>query len=260
MRVYRRVEGVRGKLRAGRRRTFAALSVSVTVTLLSVLAGLPHLDRAVCRQLPDLLLSGKAETAPSFDRLRPDNELSQGKFLVASRQITDPRFMETVILLTRYDSLGTVGLVVNRPTEIQLSQVFPEIKVMQKDAHYLYSGGPVGIDQIQILIRSQGELEEARRIFSDVYVSSSRSMLERLVNDLRGKAKFRIYSGYAGWLPEQLEREIARGDWHVVRADAETVFEKAPSDIWPEFIRRTSVLHAKRERRTEKPGFLDIPI
>ncbi|HXX58965.1 MAG TPA: YqgE/AlgH family protein [Thermodesulfovibrionales bacterium] len=193
----------------------------------------------------DTLPSLSAETFLSLDRVRSGDELSEGKFLVASRQITDPRFMETVILLTRHDSQGTVGLIVNHPTEIQLSQVFPEMKGLEQDAHVLYSGGPVGINQMQLLIHSQKELDETHRILKDVYLSSSRTVLERLLNGLRDKAQFHIYSGYAGWLPGQLEGEITRGDWHVVKADAETVFEKAPADIWPEFIRRTSVIQAQ---------------
>ena len=228
------------------RRLCIAVAVCLAATILTIFAGAPHFDRALSGQFPDLPLAGKAETFGSFDRTRLGIEVSKGKFLVASRQIKDPRFMETVILLTQYGSQGTVGLIVNRPTEIRLSQAFPDIKGLQREASYLYSGGPVGINQVQLLIRSQDTVEEARRIFGDVYVSSSRNVLDRLLKDPHGTVRFRIYSGYAGWLPEQLEREIDRGDWHVIQADAATVFEKAPSEIWPEFIRRASVLQVRK--------------
>jgi putative transcriptional regulator len=92
-----------------------------------------------------------------------------------------------------------------------------------------------------LLIRSSSTLEEAQQVMADVYVSSSRKLFERLVDKADTGERFRVYAGYAGWAPGQLDREVARGDWHVLPADAETVFDKAPADIWPELIRKGAI-------------------
>jgi putative transcriptional regulator len=60
-----------------------------------------------------------------------------------------------------------------------------------------------------------------------------------MIDDTDKGDRFRIYAGYSGWVSGQLEREVSRGDWHILQADAETIFNKAPSKIWPELIRRS---------------------
>jgi len=57
--------------------------------------------------------------------------------------------------------------------------------------------------------------------------------------------RFRVYASYVGWFPGQLDREVSRGDWHVLRADAETIFSKEPSEIWPDLISRASLKWVK---------------
>lgn len=178
----------------------------------------------------------------SLDRHQPNGRLSKGKFLVASRQIRDPRFMESVILLVRHDLQGTVGLVVNRPTTARLSDFFPEIKEQRGEEHFTYIGGPVGMTQIQLLIRQSNRSEESQWIFDDVYVSSSKTVFDRLIKKPDGKVNFRAYAGYAGWFFGQLEQEVMRGDWRVVEADAETIFNKSATEIWPDLIRTTEII------------------
>lgn len=178
----------------------------------------------------------------SLDRHQPNGRLSKGKFLVASRQIRDPRFMESVILLVQHDLQGTVGLVVNRPTTARLSDFFTEIKEQRGEEHFTYIGGPVGMTQVQLLIRQPNKSEESQWIFDDVYVSSSKTVLDRLIKKPEGKVKFRAYAGYAGWFFGQLEQEVMRGDWRVVQADAETIFNKSATEIWPDLIRKLEII------------------
>ena len=176
---------------------------------------------------------------------RSEVRLSKGKFLVASRQLKDPNFSETVILLIEYSRSGAMGLVVNRPTEVRLSTALPDMEGLQQLTDTLYAGGPVARNQILFLIRSGGEPEGSRRVFDDIFVSSSRILLQKLVDgEDTGKA-FRLYAGHAGWAPGQLDREVARGGWHILQADVATVFDKAPADIWPELIHRSSALWAR---------------
>jgi putative transcriptional regulator len=186
-----------------------------------------------------------------------EQQLSQGKFLVASRKLRDPGFRKTVVLLIDYDRGGALGLVINKPTELKLSAVLPKIKGLQQRADTLYVGGPVEIGDVRLLVRTDRPTGDSLHIFADVYVTSSRRLLERIVKDRAGGERFRVYAGYAGWAPNQLEREVSRGDWHILDGDPETIFDKPAAKIWPDLIRRTSVLwvRAKGHPPVFNPGY-----
>lgn len=173
---------------------------------------------------------GLPDTPSSSGRL--DRELAKGKFLVATKNIKDPRFAETVILLVDYSQNGTLGLIVNRPTDMRLSQVFSDIEGLDKVSDPIYIGGPVERNQLFMLIQSGSQPEDAHLVFDNIYVSSSSNLLRRIVDNPGAGERFRIYAGYAGWAPGQLEREIARGDWYILQGDAEIIFDNAPMEIW----------------------------
>ncbi|MGD9182198.1 MAG: YqgE/AlgH family protein [Desulfobacterales bacterium] len=168
-------------------------------------------------------------------------ELAKGKFLVASRRLRDPNFKETVVLLIDYGQDGAMGLVINRPSEVKLATVFPDIKALKERKDTIYVGGPVAVNQILLLVGTSQMPEESQEVITDVYISSSWKVLERLMKNAAKDERFRIFAGYAGWAPHQLDFERSRGDWHVLKADAETVFDKEPSELWQELILRTSV-------------------
>ena len=188
-------------------------------------------------------LSRNPGPAPLPEPDQFDAKLSKGKFLVASRNLGDPRFQETVVLLISHHRLGAVGLIINRPTRLSLAEAFPDVPALTKRTDALYFGGPVEGRQALLLIRSQSNPGESERVFDGVYVSSSMALLSRMIERQRTGRRFRVYTGYAGWSPGQLEREVRRGDWHVVHADAKTIFEKKAGNIWPEMILRGTELH-----------------
>jgi putative transcriptional regulator len=168
-------------------------------------------------------------------------ELAKGKFLVASRQLQDPNFRETVVLLIEYGLDGAMGLVINRPSAVKLATVFPDIKELKQRNDIIYVGGPVAVNQILMLIKSPKVPEDATVITPQVYISSSWEVLERMMKKKAKDERFRLFAGYAGWAPSQLDFERTRGDWLVLEADAEMVFSQNPSQIWPELIRRATV-------------------
>jgi putative transcriptional regulator len=172
---------------------------------------------------------------------RSEKDLSQGKFLVAGRRLMDPNFRETVVLIIRYGPDGTIGLVINRPVGIKLSTVLPDMKGLERSKETLYLGGPVEPARVLLLVRSAKPPEASMPVFGDVYLSSSQKVLQDLIKNPVKDARFRIYAGYAGWAPKQLESELDRGHWHVLKADPETLFDKKSSEIWQELIQRVSV-------------------
>ena len=176
------------------------------------------------------------------DKSRPRIELSRGKFLVASKELRDPNFFETVVLLLEYDRNGAMGLVINRPSTLKLSKVLPDIEGLQKRSDTIYLGGPVAKNQLMLLIRTTSPPEGSRLVFKDIYLSSSQEIIEKMVDNPDTPERFRVYAGYAGWAAGQLDHEVSRGGWHILQADEESVFDKTPSEIWPELIRRSSAL------------------
>lgn len=185
--------------------------------------------------------------AAAQGRFMVDQELSKGMFLVADRKLRDPRFAEAVILLVDYNSRGAMGLIINRPTETKLSEVFPDIKGLGRKKDPIHIGGPVSMNNMFLLFRSVNPQEDARKVFGQVYVSSSIAQLERLAGAAGKSVTFRVYAGYSGWGAGQLEREIARGDWYVMAADERAIFDKAPSEVWPDLFRRGTTIQVRNQ-------------
>lgn len=162
----------------------------------------------------------------------------KGIFLVAKPGMVDPRFQRSVVLVLAHSDKGTLGLIINRPTDVPLSQVLPDLQAPDTERHALFFGGPVGMDMLIFLMRSHAPPEHARHVMTDVYFSVDRETLEQLLTKHKADRELRLYVGHSGWGPGQLAAEIARGDWLLARADPATVFEKDLQTIWPELIDR----------------------
>lgn len=187
------------------------------------------------RALPALL---PVKTAP--DSRAPSFRPARGMFLIASRQLVDPNFSESVVLLLEYDAKGALGLIVNRPTGVQLTDLLPEVNELKERTDVVYVGGPVAKNRIVLLMRSQQHPADSGRVFANTYVSSSMETLKQAVALTRDGATFNAYVGYAGWGPGQLDGEVSRGDWHITPAEEAIVFDRASEDIWPELIEKNA--------------------
>ena len=177
-----------------------------------------------------------ARRTPAADAGEPGQKLGAGVFLVATHRIIDPRFSQSVILLTQYSPQGAMGVIINRPTEHRLSDLLPEIEALEGRSDRLFFGGPVGVNAIVVLLQSaeEVELEHTARVFGDVYFSGNPEAFAYIIGREKEDEAIRGYAGYAGWGPGQLEGEIARGDWSILGADATTIFRKDPSAVWKE--------------------------
>ena len=158
-----------------------------------------------------------------------------GKFLVAGEHLRDPNFAKTVVLLLADDWHGSMGVIINRPSPVRLSAVVPDLDPSRKRTDLLFIGGPVSRMELLLLIRSTKLREKTMHVVDDIYMSRNPEVLERLMDDTRNH--FRAYAGYAGWGPGQLEAEVERGDWKILRADSKTVFDTPSENVWPGLIR-----------------------
>ena len=176
--------------------------------------------------------SEPALAGAGLSRLQESVSPQKGVFLVASSDMTDPRFHQSVVLLLAHAVDGTMGLIINRASEIPLSEVLPELEGSGVPSQVLFFGGPVGLNGLLFLIHSDTPPGQASEVMDDVYFSGDPTLLEELLDEGRDSHDLRVYVGRAGWAPGQLADEIARGSWGLVPGDPQTIFEKDLEHIW----------------------------
>jgi len=165
--------------------------------------------------------------------------LAPGKILVAARGLPDPNFSETVVLLCDYNEKGAMGLVLNRPTDHQVAEAFPDVTLARDYAPMFFTGGPVEPSGVVALVRTSDARTDARHVLPDVELVSTRSQLESLMSKATGADRLRVFAGYSGWGPGQLDRETVTGSWHVFSIDASVVFDPNPATLWERQIKRS---------------------
>jgi putative transcriptional regulator len=175
--------------------------------------------------------------------------LAAGKLLVASRDLLDPNFAETVVLLVDYRPDGAAGLVVNVRTDVPLARLFGHLDLGANALSRSFSGGPVARDSALALMRSRPAMAGARPVAADVHLVASRDALEELLTTDADADRFRVYLGRSGWGPGQLDRETLRGAWHILPAEANLVFDPNPATLWRRLIRSADVLLVRRAAR-----------
>lgn len=159
-----------------------------------------------------------------------------GKFLVASRSLQDPRFVESVVYLVKHGSRGTLGLIVNRPGNVTLLEVLPGTEDEQAGLHTLYYGGPVGQSVVFMLLRNEASGRGIARIAGEVSFSSERHVLDSMLDGNKPPSEVHFHIGHSGWAPGQLRFEIQHGSWHVIDGDADMIFSDHPKLLWGELI------------------------
>jgi putative transcriptional regulator len=161
---------------------------------------------------------------------------NQGIFLVARRELTDPFFEKSVVLMLPVKGTPLiVGLIVNRPTKVPLSKLYDDSPALQKRDATAYFGGPVVNTEAgtrSALFRSTAQPKDATLVFGDVYVSFDPDTIAGLVENSKETPTLRVFLGRAQWAPEQLAEEMAGGAWYSVRASADSVFGKWPEAVW----------------------------
>jgi putative transcriptional regulator len=163
--------------------------------------------------------------------------LAKGKFLIASREMADPRFEEAVILLIKYDrEEGAMGLIINLPSKTPLSKLLPDIKELRDDKEKVFIGGPVELDRVFIAARSAVPPEASFHVLGNTYIISDMGTFRKMLSRHRKGDRFRIFAGYAGWGAGQLEGEVAAGQWRVMAAEGKYIFDVEPSLLWQRLI------------------------
>lgn len=160
-----------------------------------------------------------------------------GQLLVATPSLLDPNFARGVIFILDHDEEGALGVVINRPSELPLVAVLPSWAHAVSEPSLLFSGGPVAQDSALAIGLSTGTGPQAgfKPLIGEYGLVDLDAAPVDLTPDLAG---VRIFSGYAGWSPGQLEVEIAEGSWYVVAALARDLLDPEPESLWRTVLRR----------------------
>jgi putative transcriptional regulator len=179
-------------------------------------------------------------------------EVADGRsiLLIAAEGMADPRFRQSVVLVTRHGrSRSTVGVIVNRSLDVPLDRLFPEQK--QAAMHRLHYGGPVAQGQIVFMVRSETAPAAAITLTERLFLSSDEKSLETLLETPTPATRLRVFTGFASWAPGQLEHEIDRGDWYLLPVDVDAIFSDPPHELWLKLWRRATQVMVK----APQPGF-----
>jgi len=169
-------------------------------------------------------------------------DLAQGKILIMRRDALDPLFAHSVIVLARYDETGARGLMIHYRSDLPIQRALAGIKGAAKRTDPLFVGGPVELQGIMALVRSNTPPEGAGHVAGNLYLLSSKQSIEAALSGGRKASEFHIYLGYAGWGPGQLDREVRLNGWYIFDHDENLVFDEHPETLWERLIEKTELL------------------
>lgn len=162
-------------------------------------------------------------------------EWTRGKLLVATPPLADPNFDRTVVMMLEHTTDGAFGLVINRPTPAPVSSVFSDWSLTATDPAQVFIGGPVQPDAMIALAQGPTDASDG---WSPVLDDLGTADLSRSPAELPAFAHVRVFAGYSGWSPGQLDQELAGGAWIVVDAQVDDVFCADPDGLWRAVLAR----------------------
>lgn len=159
----------------------------------------------------------------------------RGQLLVAGPALVDPNFRRTVVLIGEHSDEGAMGVVLNRVSTALVDDAVPPIASLTAPDEPVYLGGPVQ-PQAVVVLADFADVEQA-----EVMVIDSIGFLPGEIEDTSAVGELRgvrVFAGYAGWGPGQLEDELEERAWIVVPARRSDVFTTAPETLWGDVLRR----------------------
>jgi len=153
-------------------------------------------------------------------------------FLIAMPQLRDPNFSHSVVLILDHSTEGALGLIVNRPSDLDLGKFAGGQGILCRHDLIktpLFQGGPVEPERGWVL-HTDPSIEERQEVLPGLFVSATADSLNKILS--HGEGPVRLILGYAGWAPGQLEREMREGSWLVLSAKIEHILQTEPARMW----------------------------
>lgn len=159
----------------------------------------------------------------------------KGQLLLASPALADPNFERTVVLVSEHGDEGAMGLVLNRPSDVSVGDAVPQLEDAVDGEEPVFVGGPVQPTTLVLLAEFEDPSEAGLLVGFGIGFPGPDTDLEQLADTtLRG----RVFAGYAGWGPGQLEGELDNGDWITEPAAPEDIFSAEADDLWASVLNR----------------------
>lgn len=162
-----------------------------------------------------------------------------GNLLVSVPDLGDENFDQTVVLMVEHDEHGALGVVLNRPSSTAVAEHLADLGELVATPRCFFMGGPVAVGGLLVLgrrcLESPPRGAQGTEISGPVVLVEPRSLLD---GDVAGLDVVRLFTGYSGWAPSQLEAELAAGTWHVAPALSDDVFTSDPENLWRSVMRR----------------------
>ena len=175
----------------------------------------------------------------------------RGQLLVASPALLDPNFQRTVILVGEHGEDGAMGLILNRPSETSISEGLPELDELADQESVIFVGGPVAPGVVMVLARFREPEDEETVAGDDIGFLPAGTELEQLSDTA---LQTRVFAGYAGWGPGQLEEEIERSDWIINEPVECEIFTDRPDTLWSSVLTRMGGRFALLARMPSDPS------
>jgi putative transcriptional regulator len=176
-------------------------------------------------------------------------ESLSGTLLVASPALLDPNFRRTVVLVTEHTEDGAAGLVLNRPSPVEVAGAVPQLEACVDDGEPVWVGGPVQPEAVLVLGEFLDPDDAAVSLFGALGFPSLADPDEIVPATTRR----RVFAGYAGWGVGQLEAEVADEDWILELARPDDAFTEDPDELWRDVLRRKGGIYELVSRMPEDP-------
>ena len=184
----------------------------------------------------------------SAQSMRPE-DLAPGKILVTPRDSPDPLFAHSVIVLVRFDKTGALGLMIHFRSDLTIQHALTGIKGAERRTDPIFVGGPVELPVIMALLRSRFQPEGASHVTGNLYLLTAKQNIGTALSRGRTAADSRVFLGYTGWAPGQLDREVRRAGWYIFDYDENLVFDEHPETLWTRLIQKTGLKMALLQTR-----------
>jgi putative transcriptional regulator len=196
-------------------------------------AGIVFALSVVCMVAAGSAAAGSANA----QSMRPE-DLARGRILITPRDSPDPHFSNSVIVLASYDASGALGLMLHYRSDLPIQKALKGIAGAEKRTDPVYIGGPVELPVVLALLRTGAAPTGAKLVAGNLYLMTSRQSIGAAISERPAK-DLRVFIGYSGWGPGQLQREVQRKGWYIFDYDESLVFDEHPETLWERLIAKT---------------------
>jgi putative transcriptional regulator len=169
-------------------------------------------------------------------------------FLIAMPNMVDPHFAKSLTFVCEHNEQGALGIVVNRPTEMNLHALLEQVSIATESDDFksvaVHFGGPVQVDRGFVLHTPVGQWQSTLAVGSEIGLTTSKDILQAVARG-EGPRQILVTLGYAGWAPGQLEHELAQNAWLTVQATSQVIFDLPAEERLPAAMSLLGIDYAK---------------